>query len=34
MFDDYDDLPEPDLDYDEPDDEPLGAYIGGRWVDV
>ncbi len=30
---DWDDLPEPDIAYEEPE-EPLGAYINGKWVDV
>ena len=31
---DWDNLSEPDFDsYDEPE-EPMGAYINGRWVDV
>ena len=30
---DWDNLPEPDFDHNEPE-EPMGAYIGGKWVDV
>ncbi len=30
---DWDNLPEPDVDYVEPEDEPTGKFINGKWVD-
>lgn len=33
MMIDWDDLPDPDFDDDEPE-EPMGAFINGEWVDA